>query len=88
MNAYKEKTKNYHASYTEALRANRKLTQENMAEQLRISCRAYGDLERGKYCFSSIALLFMLGMKTMNMRLRGMEKPSMWMWTLPMMMMP
>ena len=55
-------TKNYLASYTDALRANRKLTQESMAEHLRISCRAYGDLERGKYYFSSIALLFMLGM--------------------------
>ena len=31
-----------------------------MAEQLRITSRAYGDLERGKYCFSAIALLFVL----------------------------
>ena len=62
MNEYREMTKRYLASYTDALRAKRNLTQESMAERLRISCRAYGDLERGKYCFSTIALLFMLGM--------------------------
>ena len=62
MNEYKEITKNYLAAFTDSLRADRKLSQERMAEQLRISCRAYGDLERGKYCFSSIALMFLLGM--------------------------
>ena len=31
-----------------------------MAEQLRITSRAYGDLERGKYCFSAITLLFLM----------------------------
>ena len=31
-----------------------------MAERLRITSRAYGDLERGKYCFSAVALLFLL----------------------------
>lgn len=62
MNEYKEMTKNYLSAYTDALRADRKLTQERMAEELRISSRAYGDLERGKYCFSSNALLFMMVM--------------------------
>ena len=62
MNDYKEITKNYLSAYTDALRADRNLSQERMAEELRISCRAYGDLERGKYCFSSNALLFMMGM--------------------------
>lgn len=62
MNEYKEMTKHYLATYTDALRADRKLTQERMAEELRISSRAYGDLERGKYCFSSNALLFMMVM--------------------------
>ena len=31
-----------------------------MAEKLRISDRAYSDLARGKYCFSTAALLFLL----------------------------
>lgn len=42
------------------------LTQEEMAEALRITSRAYGDLERGKYCFSSVALLFLLLMLENN----------------------
>lgn len=42
------------------LRKRRSLTQEEMAEQLHITGRAYGDLERGKYCFSAIALLFFM----------------------------
>ena len=35
-------------------------SQEQMSEQLRITPRAYGDLEHGKYCFSAFALLFLL----------------------------
>jgi hypothetical protein len=34
-------------------------SQERMSERLRITVRAYGDLERGKYCFSTFALLFL-----------------------------
>ena len=34
--------------------------QEEMAEQLHITSRAYGDLERGRYCFSAAPLLFLL----------------------------
>ena len=52
--------KEYLAEYTDTLRKKRKLTQEKMAERLHITSRAYGDLERGKYCFSAIALLFLL----------------------------
>ena len=59
---YKAIAKKYLSSISDALRAERNLTQENMAEKLRISSRAYGDLERGKYCFSSTALLFMMNM--------------------------
>ena len=36
------------------------LTQEEMAERLRITGRAYSDLERGIYCFSAVALVFLL----------------------------
>ena len=37
-------------------------TQEEMAERLRITARAYSDLERGKYCASAATLLFLLAM--------------------------
>ena len=45
-----------------ALRTRLGLTQEEMAERLRITARAYSDLERGKYCVSAATLLFMLSM--------------------------
>ena len=38
------------------------LTQEAMAEQLRISSRAYSDLERGKYTASAPTLMFLFSM--------------------------
>ena len=41
-----------------ALRRRLSLTQEAMAEYLHISCRAYGDLERGKYAISAATLMF------------------------------
>lgn len=53
-------TKGFLMEYTSTLRKSRALTQEEMAERLRITSRAYGDLERGKYCFSAITLLFLL----------------------------
>ena len=43
-----------------ALRTGLGLTQEEMAERLRITGRAYSDLERGIYCFSAVALVFLL----------------------------
>lgn len=42
-----------------ALRRRLSLTQEAMAEYLHISCRAYGDLERGKYAISAATLMFL-----------------------------
>lgn len=60
MKLYKMLAKEFLAEYTDTLRKLRNLTQDEMAEQLRITSRAYGDLERGKYCFSAIALLFLL----------------------------
>ena len=42
-----------------SLRQQKSLTQEAMAEQLRISSRAYSDLERGKYAASAPTLLFL-----------------------------
>ena len=45
-----------------SLRRQKALTQEAMAEQLRISSRAYSDLERGKYAASAPTLLFLFSM--------------------------
>ena len=60
MKLYKAIVKEFLAEYTVRLRKERELTQEKMSEQLRITSRAYGDLERGKYCFSTTTLLFLL----------------------------
>ena len=60
MKSYKMLTKEFLAEYTASLRKMQNLTQEEMAERLHITSRAYGDLERGKYCFSTIALLSLL----------------------------
>ena len=45
-----------------SLRQQKALTQEAMAEQLRISSRAYSDLERGRYAASAPTLLFFFSM--------------------------
>ena len=45
-----------------SLRQQKSLTQEAMAEPLRISSRAYSDLERGKYAASAPTLLFLFSM--------------------------
>ena len=36
------------------------LTQEEASEKFHISPRAYGDLERGKYCISAVVLVLFL----------------------------
>ena len=60
MNPYKEILRKFFSEYVGALRKRRGLTQEQMAEKLRITGRAYSDLERGIYCFSTVALVFLL----------------------------
>ena len=60
MNPYKETLRKFLSEYVRTLRKCRGLTQEEMAEKLRISGRAYSDLERGIYCFSTVALVFLL----------------------------
>ena len=60
MTAYKQLVRTFFSETAYAIRRRRELTQEEMAERMRISCRAYGDLERGKYSFSTIALIFFL----------------------------
>lgn len=60
MKVYKDMAKKFFADYVKAARKNKERTQEQMAEEMRISSRAYGDLERGKFCFSALSLLFFL----------------------------
>ena len=60
MNPYKEILRKFFSEYVSAFRKRRGLTQEQMAEKLRITGRAYSDLERGIYCFSAVALVFLL----------------------------
>ena len=60
MKQYKPILRGILAEYADTFRSTNHLTQEEMAERLRITSRAYGDLERGKYCFSTPALLFLL----------------------------
>ena len=45
-----------------SLRQHKSLTPEAMPEQIRISSRAYSDLERGKYAASAPTLLFLFSM--------------------------
>ena len=45
-----------------SLRQQMALTQEAMAERLRISSRAYSDLERGRYATSAPTLMFLFSM--------------------------
>ena len=49
-----------------SLRQQMALTQEAMAERLRISSRAYSDLERGRYAASAPTLLFLFSMLEAN----------------------
>ncbi len=52
--------KEYLSGRMEERRKHLLLSQEAMAEALRITPRAYGDLERGKYCASAFVLLLFL----------------------------
>ena len=60
MNPYIEILRKFFSKYVSTLRKRRGLTQEEMAEKLRITGRAYSDLERDIYCFSVAALVFLL----------------------------
>ena len=51
MKLYKEALRSFFSGYVSALRRRRGLTQEEMAERLRIT---------GLYCFSAVALVFLL----------------------------
>ncbi|MBR2402631.1 MAG: helix-turn-helix transcriptional regulator [Lachnospiraceae bacterium] len=58
MDMYKAPLKECLSDYVLRFRKEQKLSQEKMAELLRMTPRAYGDLERGKFCFSTQTMLF------------------------------
>ena len=49
MNLYKSTLRIFLSEFASSLRKSRDMTQEEMAEKLRITGRAYSDLERGIY---------------------------------------
>ena len=54
------------SDYARSFRKSRKLTQEQMSERLRISPRAYSELERKQCCFSALTLIKLLLMMEQN----------------------
>lgn len=62
MRVYKEFTKTYLVPMLKPWRKRHGKTQEDMAEELRMSSRSYGALERGKSGFSATTLLFFLAL--------------------------
>lgn len=62
MRVYKGFTKTYLIPMLKPWRTARGLTQENMAEKLRMSSRSYAALERGESGLSATTLLFFLAL--------------------------
>ena len=60
MGYYKRLIRNFFSRSARDLRRKLRLSQEEMAERLHITSRAYSDLERGKYCLSATSLVFLL----------------------------
>ena len=60
MRVYKELTQKYLAPQLKSWRKAGSMTQEQAAELLRMSSRAYADLERGESGFSATTLLLFL----------------------------
>lgn len=62
MHNYESLIKEYFSPYLRPWRVQEKLTQEKMAEKLRISSRAYSYLELSKNGLSAASLLLFLGL--------------------------
>ena len=60
MRKFQQELKVYLRGILLTTRQNLGLTQEKMAEKLRMSTRSYCDLERGKTGFSAVSLVFLL----------------------------
>lgn len=73
---YKSMLREFLSTYAETLRKARNLSQEQMAEQLRITPRAYSNLCCGRFCFSTLpllSLLLMLDSKELDAFQRGLR---------------
>lgn len=57
MQKYKPLVKKFFSDQLYDWRTASSLTQEKVAEFFHITPRAYGDLERGKYCISGVVIL-------------------------------
>lgn len=62
MMQYKQLAREFLRQHVISFRKVKNLTQEKMAERLRITIRAYADIEHGRYSLSSSTLLFLLVM--------------------------
>ena len=60
MHQYQSLLKDFLMVRVHSYRLTLQCSQERMAEKLRISPRSYIDLERGKYGFSALTLMFFL----------------------------
>ena len=63
MNLYKSTLRSFLSEFASSLRKSRGMTQEEMAEKLgtpKFTGCPGSDLERGIYCFSTVALIFLL----------------------------
>ena len=82
MRHYKAMLRDFLSTYAEELREDRNFSQEEMAEKLRITPRAYSNLKRGKFCFSIlplVSLLFLLNNNELSeFRDNLQEKLSAW----------
>lgn len=60
MKRYTDFLGDYFSEFALSLRLRLGLTQEQMAERLRVSTRSYSDIEHGKSCCSGTTLMFLL----------------------------
>lgn len=58
MNLYKSTLRSFLSEFASSLRKSRGMTQEEMAEKLRITGRAYSDLERASTVFQQLPSFF------------------------------
>lgn len=62
MRSYKNALKDYLRVFLKSFRKEMKLSQEEMAEKLKLTPRSYSDLERGVSCLSTISILLLFSL--------------------------
>lgn len=60
MEQYKTSFQAYLGNVVKAIRLRNRISQEQMAELLRITTRSYSDLERNRFCISLLPFIFLL----------------------------